>query len=139
MSRQHKVTNASVNNLTTTDFHVVRGAAQAHTVMSVCVCVSLNPLHYGKQRQMGRQSEPEGEKKHRQCSCFHASPLQPTENGNIYVSFVILLLETTACLCIMTKQEVNPVITSLTPLHRSELHMSRRAQLTLRVHTPRPA
>lgn len=70
MSRQHKVTNASVNNLTTTDFHVVRGAAQAHTVMSVCVSVSLNPLHYGKQRQMGRQSEPEGEKKHRQCSCF---------------------------------------------------------------------
>lgn len=63
MSRQHKVTNASVNNLTTTDFHVVRGGAQAHTVMSVCVCVSLNPLHYGKQRQMGRQSEPEGEKK----------------------------------------------------------------------------
>lgn len=68
MSRQHKVTNASVNNLTTTDFHVVRGAAQAHTVMSVCVSVSLNPLHYGKQRQMGRQSEPEGEKKHKKKS-----------------------------------------------------------------------
>lgn len=48
---------------------------------------------------------------------FSSSPLQPTENGNIYVSFVILLLETTLCLCIMTKQEVNPVITSLTPLH----------------------
>lgn len=86
-----------------------------------------------------RVSLKEKKKKKKKCSCFHASPLQPTENGNIYVSFVILLLETTPCLCIRTKQEVNPVITSLTPLHRSELHMSRRAQLTLRVHTPRPA